>query len=135
MAKYPYVTLPSKEGLVYKPWINVSLGYKKTHKITYPVAALIDSGADVCFCAKDIGIWLGIQFKKKTPFTFNAANRTTFEAFKEAVVLHTSEKTYSCSFYFTSQLPPETPIILGQLGFFDHFKISFDLKNKEIEIT
>ena len=31
-------------------------------------------------------------------------------------------------------LPHETPIILGQVGFFDHFKITFDVKNKEIEV-
>ena len=31
-------------------------------------------------------------------------------------------------------LPFETPIILGQLGFFDHHKVTFDLENKEIEI-
>ena len=88
MAKYPYY-VPTKN--VYKPWIRVNLGYKKTHKITpAAVHALIDSGADVCFCSTDIGI-----------------------------------KT----------LPRETPIILGQRGFFDHFKITFDLQNKEIEIT
>jgi len=42
-------------------------------------------------------------------------------------------KTYTYPIFFTESLA--YPIILGQLGFFDHFKISFDLRNKEIEIN
>lgn len=132
MPKYPYF-IPSDK--IYKPWIKVSLGYRKTHKVTPAViVALVDSGADVCFCSKDIGIWLGIQFSKKLFTTFTAANRSSFEAAKETAMLYTCGKNYECPFYFTDTLPHETPIILGQLGFFDHFKINFDLQNKEIEI-
>jgi len=75
MSKYQYAN-PSPG--VYKPWVSVSLRYGKTHKVTpAAIVALIDSGADVCFCSKDIGIWLGqlgffdhfevnFDFKKKT---------------------------------------------------------------------
>lgn len=133
MAKYPYIS-PSKNVL--KPWIKVSLGYKKTHKVTPAViVALIDSGADVCFCAKDIAIWLGVQFNKKTTAIFTAANRTKFGAIKETLTFYGCGKSYECPFYITDELPPETPIILGQIGFFDHFKVTFDYKNKEMEIV
>lgn len=132
MAKYPYY-IPSAG--VYKPWIKASLGYRKTHKlIPVSIVALVDSGADVCFCREDIGIWLGIQFKRKDAATFTAANRSTFKAIKENITLYIAGRNYECPFYFTSDLPHETPIILGQLGFFDHFKVTFDLRNKEIEI-
>lgn len=132
MAKYPYY-IPSPN--VYKPWIRVSLGYKTTHKITpAAIVALIDSGADVCFCSKNIGLWLGVRFRNKKPVKFTAANRTQFEAVKEAITLYVAGKRYECVFYFTDDLPHETPIILGQLGLFDHFRITFDLKNREIEI-
>lgn len=134
MSKYPYTALPGIIGNIYKPWIRVVMDNKNNHKITSPVIALIDSGADVCFCSKDIGIWLGIKFKDKKIYSFTAANRTTFECIKETVSLLVCERSYNCSFYFTENLPPETPIILGQIGFFDHFRISFDLKNKEMEI-
>ena len=43
-------------------------------------------------------------------------------------------KIYECPFYISSELPKETPIILGQLGFFDKFTIKFNLPKKEIEI-
>ena len=133
MAKYPYF-IPSPN--VYKSWIRVSLGYKKTHKVTpAAIVALVDSGADVCFCSKNIGLWLGVQFRKKQEGKFTAANGTTFQAIKETITLHVAGKSYDCPFYFSDELPHVTPVILGQRGFFDHFKITFDLKNKEIEIV
>lgn len=132
MAKYPYF-IPSPN--VYKPWIRVALNYKKTHKVTPGgIVALIDSGADVCFCARYIGEWLGIQFKKKPSTTFTAANRSKFTALGEMVTLVACNKSFDCQFFFTDDLPKETPIILGQRGFFERFRITFDLKNREIEI-
>lgn len=133
MAKYPYYLVPTNNA--YKPWIQVRLGYHKTHKITpAPLVALIDSGADVCFCEKNLGLWLGAKLSKGESQTFVTANRGSFEAIKETLALHVCGKQYECPFYFTNSLPRETPIILGQRGFFDHFKITFDLKNKEMEI-
>ena len=132
MVKYPYY-IPAPN--VYKPWIKVSLNYKKTHKITPGgIVALIDSGADVCFCARYIGEWLGIQFNRKQRSTFTAANRSQFIAVEETITLIACNERFDCRFFFAEDLPKETPIILGQIGFFEKFKITFDLKNKEIEI-
>jgi hypothetical protein len=136
MPKYPYYILPGRGRPVYKPIIKATLNYRKTHKVTVPISALIDSGADVCFCLTDIGDWLGIQFKgKKGPEVFTAANGSQFRAWQENVTLFACGKNYNCFFFFTEVLPRETPIILGQFGFFDHFKITFDIKKKEIEIN
>lgn len=135
MSRYPYVILPSNVGPVYKPLIRVNLLHQKTHKATPQITALIDSGADVCFCLRSIGIWLGISFdKKRATHTFIAANRTKFEADKETVILSVANRNYSCPFFFTDVLPAETPIILGQFGFFDHFIITFNIQDKVIEI-
>ena len=135
MAKYPYSILPIPSGgQVFKPLISVRLIYKKTHKLTAPVYGLIDSGADVCFCSQDIGLWLGINFKNKKPISFTAANNKAFLTFKEVISLQVCRLTYDCPFYFSAELPPKFPIILGQIGFFDHFKVNFDLRKKEIEI-
>ena len=137
MAKYPYTILPSPDtGKVYKPLIPVHISNLKTHKTTsVAINALVDSGADVCFCALNIGIWLGINFKNKKPSKFTAANNQTFNTYKESIKLHVCGKSYNCTFYFSDELIKMAPIILGQLGFFDHFKISFDLKNQEMDIT
>ena len=132
MYKYSYYIPTNK---VYKPWIPVSLGYKKTHMII-PGAftALIDSGSDVCFCSKEIANVLGVQETNKQKQIFTTANQTKFSTFEEAITLYIGNNHYECSFFISDKLPPETPIILGQLGFFDHHKITFDLENKEIEI-
>lgn len=133
MRKFPYYIPQDK---VYKPWITVGIGYQKTHKITTaPITALIDSGADVCFCSKDIADFLGVNSKNKEKVIFTAANNTPLPTFLEVLTLYVGGKNYECSFYISDKLPFETPIILGQLGFFDHHKISFDLENKEIQIT
>lgn len=100
-----------------------------------PVTALIDSGADVCFCSKDIADFLGVSAKGKEKIIFTTANRSSLPTFLDILTLYVGGKTYECSFYISDKLPPETPIILGQLGFFDHHRITFDLENKEIEIV
>lgn len=136
MADYPYYYLPSKPRPVLKPLVKVMLNYKKTHKVTPEITALIDSGADVCFCADYIGLWLGINLRKiKEEESFTAANGKDFQAKKEIISLRLASKLYECPFFFTSVLPKETPLILGQYGFFDHFKITFDARNKLISIT
>lgn len=132
MAKYPYYILAPN---VYKPWIKVALNYKKTHRVTPAgIVALVDSGADVCFCAKYIGEWLGIKFNKKQTSTFTTANNSRFIAIEETITLIACSKIFDCRFFFAEDLPRETPIILGQLGFFEKFKVTFDFENKEIEI-
>lgn len=139
MPQIPYTILPSRTSAkgVCKPLIPVILNYKKTHKVT-PVAinALIDSGADVCFCADYIGIWLGINLNKnKKEEEYTCANGETFKAKPEIINLHVCGKQFDCKFFFTSTLPKNVPIILGQDGFFDHFKITFDKQNKLIDLS
>ena len=97
--------------------------------------ALIDSGADVCFCAMDISLWLGINLSKKRRFDFTAANNQTFDTYKEVVTMYVAGKKYDTPFYFSDKLTKNFPLILGQKGFFDHFKVCFDLKNKIMDIS
>ena len=135
MIETPYIALPSNAGPVYKPLIRVRLNYPKTHKMTLPVTALIDSGADVCFCSDFIGAWLGIDFKKiKEEEQFTAANGGTFQTKSVNLKLIVGDIGYNCKFYFTDVLPRHTPIILGQIGFFDRFKITFDAKREIIRV-
>ncbi len=135
MIKTPYIALPSKVGPVYKPLIKVRLNYAKTHKITLPVTALIDSGADVCFCADLIGTWLGIQLNKiNEEVKFIAANGEDFKTKPAVVRLIINGISYDCKLYFTDVLPPHIPIILGQMGFFDRFRVTFDTKKEVIQI-
>jgi len=123
MAQYPYSGLPSKFGPIFKPIIPVQLRYAKTHKITLPTTALIDSGADVCFCADYIGIWLGIAINKiKKVHSFTAANGGQLLTKSTTVTLHVAGKKYDAAFHFCDTLPKQFPLILGQVGFFDNIE-------------
>lgn len=133
MRKYIYF-IPSPK--VYKPWIPVNIGYDKTQrKTSASTVALIDSGSDVCFCAKYIADLLGVDKRNKQERIFIAANGTSLVTFSETLTLYIGGKQYETEFYISDKLPAETPIILGQLGFFDHHKVTFDLDNKAIEIS
>ncbi len=138
MTVIPYTILPSKlNKTVHLPLAKVILNYKVTHKITLqPITALIDSGAGVCFCNDMIGAWLGVRLDKiKKGRVFTTANTTSFEAKPATITLISYGKSYECKFYFTDVLPRHTPIILGQIGFFDHFEITFDYKNNQITLN
>lgn len=135
MTKFPYINLPTPTGkIVYKPLIHVRLSYTKTHKYTDPVWGIIDSGSDVCLCHKNIGMWLGINFKNEDRVKLKAANNQVFITYKARVVLYVCGLRYKCTFYFTDELVKNYPVILGQIGFFDRFKVTFDLKKRDIEI-
>jgi len=98
------------------------------------IIALIDSGSDVCLCKKYIGDYLGINFKKAKKGEITAVNRTQMTGFIHPLTLYFQNKSYEVPFILSDNIPDETPVILGQRGFFDHFKITFDLSNKEMEI-
>ena len=135
MAVYPYFELPSGKRKTYYPILKVILNYKKTHKITPPIISLVDSGADICMCSKDIGVWLGINFKKlKEKIEIRGISNCPVKAVKEYVNLLVNNQEYVCPFYFSEDYPSNRPLILGQIGFFDHFVVSFDYKNKKFEI-
>ena len=65
---YPYYC-PQEN--VYKPWIDVCLGFRKTHKVLpQNVLALIDSGADYCIFHATIGEQLGLDITKGKELIF-----------------------------------------------------------------
>jgi hypothetical protein len=66
---------------------------------------------------------------------YPTANNSPLNTFLEILTLQVGGRSYECSFYISKDLPPETPIIFGQLGFFDKHKITFDVENKEIQIS
>ena len=134
MIHFPFLGLPGKSGkTVYKPIIPVSLAFRNTHRITSKIYALVDTGADVCFCHKDIGMFLRVNFSKKPLEYFKAANNQEFPTQREQIRIHLGNSHIDCPFYFTDTLPRENPIILGEKGFLNRFKVVFDYINKSIQ--
>ena len=136
MAVFPYVSFDRNGKKFFKPLVPVVLKYKPTHKIIPATYALIDSGADVCLCSTQIGKYLRINFKKiKTKLSIVSVNGSISATKPATVHLYIANKIYPCVFYFSDRLPKETPIILGQSGFFTRFKVTFDTENEKILIT
>lgn len=134
MAKHPYILLPGSK-VTYRPYVQMGLSNPHNQKQTPRIRGLIDSGADVCLASKDIALWLGIQFDEKEETTLiGTANGTTTDAVKKTIILTTEAGQYECPFFFIEGIPPDEPPLLGQRGFFDHFKVCFDWENKTFEI-
>ena len=133
MAKYAYTLIPGTK--LYRPLIDIQLSHPNTGKATPPIQAVLDSGADICMASQDIALWLGIMFEgNEEVVTFATANETTSQAIKKTITFITQEGIYKCPFFFVDGITPDKKPLLGQQGFFDHFKVCFDLKNKAFEI-
>lgn len=129
---FPYIKRKDKTGkILYKPLLNIFLTYPKGHRLVpYPIEALVDSGADYCLANKDIGRWLKINFKKKKTKEFLAASNTKFLGWPERMKICLSlESTleFITDVYFVENCP--VGIILGQTGFFDNFRVTFERYN------
>ena len=134
MAKYPYQNDPARHK-VPRPILPIKLGYKKTGKTTIPIRALVDSGADVCMCAQEVATWLGVEFDgTEKQFSIVTANGSASQAIRKNITLITQEKQYQCPFFFVEGINPMSIPLLGQQGFFDHFKICFNFQDKVFEV-
>lgn len=124
MATFPYFAFPSKtKRKIYFPALRVRLCYKHS-RLTDPILALIDSGAEVSYCLKDIGTWLGVGFSKRKLFISRAADKHKFRGYKDEVSLFIAGEKINLPIIFTQNL--SFPIILGRKVFFKNFKITFE---------
>ncbi len=135
MAQYHYTTLPGSKS-IQRPYLRLRLTNPVTHKQTPPLRGLIDSGADICLGSHELAVWLGLQFDgQEEKITITTANGTTTDAVKKSVLLTTEAGQYHCPFFFAEGIPPDAPPLLGQQGFFDHFRVCFELRTNTFEIT
>ncbi|KKU56832.1 hypothetical protein A2576_02290 [Candidatus Amesbacteria bacterium RIFOXYD1_FULL_47_9] len=115
------------------PLIPTLLLYKH-QLIKTPIRGLIDSGAQRSYCHMVIGEYLRINFKKKKPVISTAANGTKFKGFLETINLLVSGRKIETPLIFSSQMNPIFPLVLGQEGFFSHFKICFNKSKDEFTV-
>lgn len=127
----PTPAFPERKYL-YKPIIPVILHYKK-FSIGYE--ALIDSGADISIFHAEIAELLGIVVKKGKMETFGGITGDGAKAYFHNLTLETGGiKFENIPIGFSYGISPQGYGILGQAGFFDKFRIIFDLKKEQIEL-
>lgn len=124
------LTSPFSKQLISRPIIPISLEYKGV-KVRYE--ALIDSGAD--FTILPIGLMsvLNIDIKNCRKVNFSGVGGEIINGVITKIALGIGECNYLTNVVF-AEISGAIGI-LGQLGFFDFFKVTFDLKKKEIEVT
>lgn len=116
---------------ILRPIIPIVLK-SKTKLILY--SALIDSGADYCIFSLDIADALSIKLNANDEAIFMGAGKEKIKGFWSKIRINISGTTYEAKVIF-AEISDFGHGILGQNGFFDHFKITFDVKNKEIEVV
>lgn len=116
---------------VLRPVIPIELSYRNRK---FPYNALIDSGADFCLfdyeVAKQLGI--SIQTGKKS----EAIGVTGFGSpiYIHTVTLKIDSLVIKIKAGFLENMTNAGYGIVGQVGFFDKFKVTFDYQNGEIEL-
>lgn len=140
--KIPYIQKPASPAFskifpespsVYKPLITVVLRCQsqKTSKLL----VLVDSGADACLFPKGVADQLGIDVKSgpPIPFTGLGGDRSPFYFHEIEILFGTYSVKSKAGFSMSYHIGVGG--ILGQQGFFDQFIVTFEHKNRFLEIN
>lgn len=112
------------------PVVNVRLGNQGIH--TY---CLIDSGATYSFFHASIGEQLGINVTKGEEIEVAGVAKAKFTAFlHRRILLEIGGCQCAVDIAFTPDLGTAYNL-LGQHNFFEKFRVCFDLRKNEFEIT
>ena len=127
--RFAYKNYPtSKGGVDWWAVLPVQISNSATHSPPCKkFEALIDSGASICIFHSHIGesIGLKIQSGEEDETTGVSGQRT--KIYLHNVSLYVPSHIIKIRAGFTSELPLAG--LLGRVGFFEHFKITFDPSN------
>ena len=133
--KFEYLTVANsrttKVALKKRPMIEIFLS---TRDKTREYLALIDSGADVTMLSTEIADTIGVDWKnckRSNTMGISGGSQTSYLGSMDVAVKGIGE-TITIPVLFTEA---EIPILLGQEGFFDHYRIRFEKDHDVFEIT
>lgn len=96
------------------------------------VYALIDSGADYCIFHAEIGEQIGLQINSGKSLAFSGISSAEQTAYFHNIKLEVGGHQFDCYAGFSRDMQNLPYGILGQMGFFNIFKVSFDYKKEKI---
>ncbi len=125
----PFPTLTEKKT----PIISVFVKYRNRARRHY---VLVDSGADNCIMHSKFGELMGIDVKSGIETKFYGINKKEYSiGYVHHVSLYVGDVVLKkVPVVFTDSIINETYGVVGQYGFFDKFKITFDYKNGSIDL-
>ena len=86
--------------------------------------AVIDSGASLCLFHSSIGHAIGLRIEKGEEDETTGVSVVPTKIFRHTIHLHVLGNMFKIQAGFADQLPLAG--LLGRVGFFEHFKITFD---------
>ena len=123
MFHVPYRPYPDKDGNIHLyPFIRVRVGRKRA-QVTRFFEAMVDSGACDCIFPVALATAIGIKVESGEKDERNGIVGTQ-DVWIHPVQLYVGADIIEINAAFAKTLPVAG--ILGRIGFFDHFKITFD---------
>lgn len=118
---------------VYRPLIPVQfLPEGDTEPFCFEV--LVDSGADICIFPAEIGELIGLDIYSGVRRNVSGITGASEPYYVHDIRLSVGGQRFSLEAGFMFNPPKDWYGVLGQKGFFDKFKVSFDYAKKEIEV-
>ena len=132
--KFSYTKIPTRD--LRRAWASRPLVSVRLHGPTgiVLVDALLDSGADSCVFDASIGKAIGAVPKGSLPTTFRGIGNGHLQGWAHAVRIEIlgAQDQIEVMAGFTEGLGISA--ILGQEGFFDHYKITFERQKNRFEL-
>ncbi len=126
--KFKYRTI----GQFKRPIIPIKFRHEG---MVFNYLALIDSGADFNMFGIDVALALGIDVTKLQKVGFLGIKKnSTGQAWYTIVEIGIEDYFFEAPVLFSDSISPSGYGIVGQQGFFDHFKVLFDYKKGEVEL-
>lgn len=133
--KFPYKKIELLPGMrrefLLKPIIPL---YLFSQKSFVRVEALIDSGADFTVFHSELAEVLGIQWQKGISHKFRGITGSSGIVYFHSIKIKVGSWLVPLECGFSKNLGEDNYGILGQEGFFENFKVVFDLKTENIEV-
>ena len=118
---------------VLKPIVPIEVFYGE---VSRKYLALVDSGADFCIFDAEIAESLEIDVQKGEKIPFGGIQTTGKQAlaYLHEVTLGIGGNKHNARVGFSYDIAKNGYGIVGQLGFFDHFKVIFDINSEQVEL-
>ena len=135
--KFHYKKIVGFEGQIQRivairPIIPLRISYG-SGQIRYE--ALIDSGADFCIFHAELGRLLRLDVEKGERKLFGGVTGQAGTAFVHTVTIDFEGFEFETNCGFSDDISPDGYGILGQDGFFDNFKVTFDRRSEKVELV
>ena len=116
---------------ILRPVIAIEIVYRGTE---VPYEVLVDSGADVCIFNSQIADILGIDIEEGERHEIAGVTGVSQPYYVFPLTLRIGGRLYTIRAGFLRNMGRFGYGVVGQLGFFENFFVSFDLQNEEITL-